>query len=104
MPQLGVVRSCAILDFILSLQNVCREWRTARSNQYLLFDKEGKSSCQINLHRKRPNSKLSIHSQETEEMADLCTRLGYKAAPYHAGLPEKQRKTTQDQFKCDVIE
>jgi ATP-dependent DNA helicase RecQ len=42
-----------------------------------------------------------ISRREVDELADLLCRAGYKARPYHAGLPDTDRVRHQDEFLND---
>ena len=39
-----------------------------------------------------------ISRREVDELAELLSRAGYKARPYHAGLPDSDRMRHQDEF------
>lgn len=44
-----------------------------------------------------------LSRQSTEDVADLLTRNGFSALPYHAGLPPETRKQTQEKFQRDDV-
>ncbi|NQV90560.1 DNA helicase RecQ [Candidatus Uhrbacteria bacterium] len=41
--------------------------------------------------------------KNTEDVAEKLTKAGFSAAPYHAGLPQKDRERTQERFIRDEV-
>ncbi len=52
-------------------------------------------------HRDQPSIIYCFSRQETEELAGRLNRMGFSAAPYHAGLDAGTRRRAQDDFIRD---
>ncbi len=60
----------------------------------------------INEHKDQSGVIYCIRRKDVEDMTEKLNKLGYKAAAYHAGMSDKDRKGNQDKFikeKVDII-
>ena len=57
-------------------------------------------------HRGEAGIVYCIRRRDVDELTQQLRKKGYNALPYHAGLPQNERRDVQDKFsteKCDVV-
>ncbi|MDD5686934.1 MAG: DNA helicase RecQ [Elusimicrobia bacterium] len=74
---------------------------------YRVVPRSGNITGQIvKVIKKYPNDPGIIYCLRRTDVDDISSNLnslGYKTLPYHAGLPDKQRKQNQDEFSAENV-
>ncbi len=78
-----------------------------RANLYLEVEAKGNAEEQVLKYlRNRPNKSGIIYCatrRAVDELTERLRREGFDALPYHAGMPEEERKLNQEQFITDNV-